>query len=286
MPDAPTTHCLDCGAALTGKYCAQCGQKLEPLHESLWQLLKDAVTGSVVLESKLWRTLSTLLFRPGALTRAYLIGQRARFVRPFKLYFWVSVVFFFLLTLGPLSGFRGGATTEGSGLTLLSKSGEEISETAKQRGELFSKLGKEIGEACSSSADGCDPQKMDTIWQGYGPILRSFVARLPKVAFLLLPLFALLLKLPWSKVRFVTHFIFALHWHTVLFINMMVSLVLWAPMVSVVDLASLAWSVIAIRRFYGSNWLVTALKMVVLLGLHAAVVGLTVLALFTAFTGL
>src|SRR5215472_1810478 len=97
LPD----HCLDCGALLAGPYCASCGQRNELEHRSLWQLVKDAVGPAVLLEGKLWRTLGTLLFRPGALSEAYAEGKRSRYIRPLRLYLWVSVLFFAALALRP-----------------------------------------------------------------------------------------------------------------------------------------------------------------------------------------
>ena len=66
-------HCLNCDAPMLGPYCATCGQKKELEHRSLWQLAKDAVGPAVLLESKLWRTLGTLLRHPGALSEAYTV---------------------------------------------------------------------------------------------------------------------------------------------------------------------------------------------------------------------
>src|SRR5262249_1372084 len=97
-------QCLDCGAAMVGPYCSSCGQKNEPEHRSLWQLGKDAVGPAGLPESKLWRTRGTLLGRPGALSEAYTEGKRSRYIRPLRLYFWVSVLFFSMLALRPSHG--------------------------------------------------------------------------------------------------------------------------------------------------------------------------------------
>ena len=45
-------------------------------------------------DSRLWRTLGALLFRPGFLTAEFLGGRRARYLPPVRLYLVLSVAFF------------------------------------------------------------------------------------------------------------------------------------------------------------------------------------------------
>ena len=45
-------------------------------------------------DSRLWRTLAALLFKPGHLTREFLAGRRARYLPPVRLYLVLSVLFF------------------------------------------------------------------------------------------------------------------------------------------------------------------------------------------------
>ena len=89
-----TARCDNCGAAVTGRYCAACGQRLEPPVHSLWHFTTVATEDLTHADSRLWRTLATLLFRPGHLTREFLAGRRARYLPPVRLYLVISVVFF------------------------------------------------------------------------------------------------------------------------------------------------------------------------------------------------
>ena len=59
----------------------------------------DVVDGLLGLEGRLWRTLPALMFRPGAVTKAYLSGVRARYVMPFRLYLTASLVFFLAFSM-------------------------------------------------------------------------------------------------------------------------------------------------------------------------------------------
>src|ERR1700739_4662032 len=71
-------RCANCGAALAGRYCAQCGQAVEPPVHSLWHFGKVATEDLTHADSRLWRTLAALLFKPGRLTAEFLAGTGAR----------------------------------------------------------------------------------------------------------------------------------------------------------------------------------------------------------------
>lgn len=96
--------CLNCGTALVGPHCHQCGQGGH-VHRSLGAIGHEILHGVVHFEGKLWRTLPKLAFRPGELTRRYIAGERARFVSPMALFlFSVFTLFavFSLLGVDPL----------------------------------------------------------------------------------------------------------------------------------------------------------------------------------------
>ena len=99
LPDHP--NCLNCGAELRGQYCGNCGQRARSRLISLWELLQDAFGDLFELDSRLWRTLTPLLIRPGQLTRDYLEGRRARYMPPFRMYLVLSVIFFVVAFFNP-----------------------------------------------------------------------------------------------------------------------------------------------------------------------------------------
>ncbi len=94
--------CLNCGAGLTGPYCAQCGQGAH-LHRSLHSLGHDILHGVFHFEGKIWRTLPELMFHPGRLTRRFIEGERAKFVSPMALFLFTVFLMFAVF------GFTGGA---------------------------------------------------------------------------------------------------------------------------------------------------------------------------------
>jgi len=52
---------------------------------SLWGLVKDVVGDLLNADSRVWRTLWPLAFRPGLLTEDFLRGRRARYTPPFRM---------------------------------------------------------------------------------------------------------------------------------------------------------------------------------------------------------
>jgi hypothetical protein len=105
VDDSPD-RCRNCGAALSGQYCGQCGQRATSRLISLWELVRDAFGDLFELDSRLWRTLVPLVARPGRLTREYLEGRRARFMPPFRMYLVLSLVFFLVAFFNPQSDFE------------------------------------------------------------------------------------------------------------------------------------------------------------------------------------
>lgn len=95
--------CLNCGTRLRGQYCGTCGQKAHGRMIRLWDLIADAFGDIFELDSRLWRTLVPLLFRPGKLTADYLAGRRARFMPPFRTYLVLSLLFFVVAFFDPRS---------------------------------------------------------------------------------------------------------------------------------------------------------------------------------------
>jgi hypothetical protein len=92
--------CSNCGTPLKGRICHSCGQDSDSFHRPVWSLLWEVLDGLIGLDGRLWRTVPALMFRPGYLTRKYLEGVRARYVQPFRLYLFASILFFLLFGLG------------------------------------------------------------------------------------------------------------------------------------------------------------------------------------------
>jgi len=91
-PDAGGA-CLNCGTALIGSHCHNCGQAAH-VHRTVAAWWHDLAHGVLHLDGKIWRTLPLLAWRPGELTRRYVAGERARFVSPLALFLFSVFLMF------------------------------------------------------------------------------------------------------------------------------------------------------------------------------------------------
>lgn len=97
------THCENCGAQLSGPYCAQCGQHAVDYHRSLWRVLIDAADSFLNWDTKFFNTFGVLLTKPWKLTNDFNAGRRARYVHPLRLYLLASVAFFLMTRMVHMS---------------------------------------------------------------------------------------------------------------------------------------------------------------------------------------
>lgn len=97
------TSCLNCGAALAGPYCHDCGQHAH-VHRTLSAFFHDFAHGVLHFEGKIWRTLPLLAWKPGELTRRYIDGQRASFVSPIALFLFCVFLMFGVVGLTTNTG--------------------------------------------------------------------------------------------------------------------------------------------------------------------------------------
>lgn len=92
------THCENCGAALQGHYCHDCGQSVvNPIRHAA-HAVEEVFEAFWHLDGRIFQTLRDLL-RPGRVAVNYLAGQRARYVAPLRLFVVLSVLTFFVAQL-------------------------------------------------------------------------------------------------------------------------------------------------------------------------------------------
>ena len=93
--------CLNCGASLSGLFCASCGQRDLPPYPSVRELAVDAVSEFSGWDGRLASTLRALIQRPGKLTHEFLEGRRVRYISPLRLYLMASLVYFLIAAAAP-----------------------------------------------------------------------------------------------------------------------------------------------------------------------------------------
>src|SRR5207249_4270390 len=99
----PLTHCENCGAQLTGRFCSQCGQPAIDYRRSIRHVIVDVLDSFLNWDSKFFATIAWLIVRPWHLTNEFLAGRRVRYLHPLRLYLLASILFFFAVTYGAKS---------------------------------------------------------------------------------------------------------------------------------------------------------------------------------------
>lgn len=86
--------CLNCGAAIHGRYCHVCGQENTDPKESFWHLVTHFIHDITHFDGKFFSTLKYLLFKPGFLPSEYGKGKRTSYLHPVRMYVFTSAIFF------------------------------------------------------------------------------------------------------------------------------------------------------------------------------------------------
>lgn len=272
--------CLSCGETLLGPYCWSCGQEDLDLHQPLRHLAREAVGDLLNLDTRLLRTLGQLFFRPGLLIREYLAGRRAPYVPPLKMFLLTTVIFFGLVALLPRARFVAFRTNEAPAAAQRQEPSPQVPRYGFRlptaSGDL-SWINRRLDEAGNRAVE--NPE-------AFGD---AVLANLPRAFFVLLPVFALLVKLFYRRQDryFLDHLIFALYYHAFAFVLLTLLVVLgrpWVPVWLATPLTLLLWIwfftylAIALRKVYGGTRWKTFFKLTGLLTTYlAAFLGTVVL---------
>ena len=168
--------CLNCGAALLGRHCHQCGQAAH-VHKTLGAFFHDLLHGVFHFEGKIWRTLPLLAWRPGRLTREYVDGRRASYVSPIALFLFVVFLTFAIFNLlgspinfnnaGKAQGFEQGmGQAEREAVKGLAQAEQRLADAKAGKGGNVPQLRREVDSARNAVAvirvarDGNLPQQI------------------------------------------------------------------------------------------------------------------------------
>ncbi|MBS0213910.1 MAG: DUF3667 domain-containing protein [Proteobacteria bacterium] len=347
LPTPTGEHCGNCGAVLFGAHCYRCGQPDHGLVRHFSSIMGDLADTVLQIDTRLTRTLTPLMLRPGYLTTEYFAGRRVRYVSPVRLFFFFSVLAFLVaqwsvgtgdarryvqLDDGPISN----ATTveqvvrqRDLALDGLRQAQQVAAKTpaqaltqdvARDEAKLRRQADQRIAEIEAAQAAGkpppehaapltfgdgkpWDPQTNPIAvrslpafanrWlnhlaiQARGNLVRirkdptllvdAWLSAVPSTLFVLLPLFALLLKCAYVFKRhlYMEHFIVALHSHAFLCLALLLvvltgdvaaTLPQGTPrtVLDMLETALLLWMPVYLwlmqKRVYGQGWLVTTLK--------------------------
>ncbi len=300
----PQRPCLNCGDPTVGFYCPTCGQKKVDVRVSLRRMLGEAMEDELFLNVALPKTVGALLFRPGHLTREYVRGHIARYIPPFRLYLVSSLLFFILLPwLTNLGGIEQEIERNTARADSLAAAAAAAGDTAgitaatRERDNLNLTLGVRDTARVPAllRAPNRRLQELQTrlnrmpASEAFRTIRMAFMEHAPTGIFLMMPLFAGILKLLYvRRGRFyVEHFVFALHVHAFTFLMFLLMLLLpWPWLNAVLSLWLMLYVLLAMKRVYGQGIVKTFLKYSVLGWAYSVLLGIGVIvtAALTAFT--
>lgn len=311
--DTPEDQCENCGALLEGPYCSQCGQKAAGRVVPLWHMLNEALEAVIELDMRVIHTFPKFLFLPGRLTKEYINGRRKRYIRPFRLYLFTTFLLFTVLAFTAGQGFQfpfdpqmpptqadtaqtnstvGTAdTTAVSSAPSFMGSPEQREEWARQIRTNPNAVNVQFGNSeTQTRLERILRVKVAEAIENPQDFLGSMIDRGPYIMFLMLPLFAFLLKLLYIRRSrlYVEHLIFSLHVHAFSFFAFTVGLLLsetssgWLHTAATwIELSPLLYLVVAMAHVYDQGFIKSTIKAFLLLNIYLIVlsVGFVVLAL-------
>ena len=264
----PSLICANCGTDVSSAYCPNCGQHNSEHSLSVKAFAVDAFNEQLGLDSKVWRTLWLLFRHPGFLTREFVAGRRVRYMTPFKLYLLASFLFFLAFSyrshLSPNDGGKLPIVTTGS-----SKNGSLVSIGDRELPETVEAYDKKQHDPKNAHPDSPFEQYIlrrviSARSMSKAAFLDQVLNNAPKVVFLLMPFFALLLNLVYwrSQKWYIEHLIFALHEHSFMFLTLGLSQVTgFKPLrVFVLVVVLPVYAFISLRVFYQQGVLKTLFK--------------------------
>ncbi len=275
-------QCLNCGKDLRGRFCSHCGQDSRPFQRSLGSILSGAAEGLFDVDGKVLRSILPLLISPGKLTLDYLKGKRRTQVNPFQLYAFFSFLFFLTAfsstnEVSLSSGSVSGAESDTSLFSVqVQRATREVFRENKIKGLIFeydSIQNKMPEEQRDTGPVKYFRRKMRAFGDKLSmdehivfDLFSNMKSNVPNSMILLLPFFALILKLLYIRKPFfyIDHLVFSIHLFCFFFVLGMLNLffewiwpdALWPVFLLILPL----YPVIAMKRIYGQSWLLTSLK--------------------------
>jgi hypothetical protein len=250
--------CLNCEAPLAGPYCARCGQRDLPPEPPLRELIAEAWDTFVSVDGKVANTLRLLVAQPGALTREYLTGRRARFLPPLRLYLLCSLVFFLLDAAAPKKAKPSVVTISGAPVVATDLAKKPKLDSA----QLALKIDSIKAEGDNWFARRLKVNGLRVGNDGYN-FSQDWNTQVPRTLFVLMPVFALLLAVAYRSRRrsYATHLVVALHLHAFVFIALAIGVAArWLPnrignkfVTPLIALWLIAYVPLALRRVYGGR---------------------------------
>lgn len=267
-PPEPSPRCANCQATLAGHYCHQCGQPDREVVRFFGSLTRDFLAEVFSLDSRAARTLAALCTRPGFLTNAYLSGRRYRYVAPLRLFLLTSLLCIFAVWSLNLA--------RGTSVVMLNGGADATGEATVVPTELSVRL-PGLSPENQQQLQRRLERSLDKIQEDPGDFVDDLLEIIPNSMLLLVPLFALYMRLiyPLAHRYYIEHLIHALHGHAFLFV-MILGLMLiesaiaatgasWlVNLLGLLETAVMVWIpvylLLSVKAVYRQGWGMTVFK--------------------------
>ncbi len=199
----PENICKNCETEFIGYYCPNCSQSVKDLDRPFMIMGLDIMGNMWAFDTRVFKTLKSLLFKPGEMAADYVEGKRVRYMPPFSLYIFTSIIFFLLLNISLNNNVKLGIDKlSASEENKVSNTGNisELEINVNSGGEI-----KNISKIVSENKD---------------YYISRFSSLLSWSLFFLMPLYAFFLWVFFRKRHkyFLAHLISAINQHTFLFL--------------------------------------------------------------------
>jgi hypothetical protein len=218
--------CTNCSTSLKNQenFCPNCGQENHDLKIPIGHLIYEAVESVFHFDNKLGNTAKLLLFKPGVVSKQFNEGKRARFVPPFRLYIFISFVFFFIVSLtnhpeeGTIIAER--TKTAGSDIQTGFYTNSDIKKIKAATGSELDSIILREGFEPSTNTRYFYRKLADISSLSKAEFQHRFLKNISILMFLLMPYFAFILMLFYLKKKkfYFELLIFSIHFHSFTFI--------------------------------------------------------------------
>ncbi len=238
--------CRNCGTVYFGNYCNECGQEAYTGAPTALGFIYEFLTRNLFERGKVHRTMWHLVRYPGGLTVDFLEGRRQRFIRPVRLYFILSVMYFLLLSFQNSSVKKYLSDPAPAPTAAAVPAAEPATAVRKPTIVLGPvKIDPNAGQAVEGDERRTEPMFVNfpydkewdkyPAWQAFKKRDREFtelsneqrkealyrimVDQAPKAMFFLVPVFAFFLKglFALRRIPYGAHLLFSFHFHSYVF---------------------------------------------------------------------
>jgi len=280
-------NCLNCGAPLSGSFCSECGQRDIPPYPSTRELAVDAISEFSGWDGRLASTFRALIQKPGMLTLEFLEGRRVRYISPLRLYLTTSVVYFLLAAAAPTIRLPSGKPMFGGPTVTATPTGKRQSRPERVANAASQSLEQQDLTPAEREAALADIERAPAVMRPFlrrvvqdpAGFKRGILENMPRMLFVLLPVFAGIIALFYRRRKYPEHLYFALHLYAFIFLALAVTeLAKFTQLRIVAGIASAlciiaipTYATLALRRVYGGSIVGTILKELAIGVIYAAV---------------